>query len=389
MGKRINGEGTIFKRKDGRWVAQAHVKLVDGVKKRISATAKTKQLAKEKLDGLLGQKNRYTSPSDKNWTVAEYLDYWMSNIHYKNIREQTKVNYSVFINKHIKPTMGNHKLCDFSVFNIRSALDVMEQNGVSARVRLECLRVLSVCLNYAMSEEGGELVTRNVAQLAKKPKYKAKETVIWTLGQAKLFLQAAKEHPKFIAYLLIIIYGLRRGEAAGLCWRNIDFENNVIHIRQQIIRLNGKLVACDLKTENGRRDLPMMDFVRNALLEHAKKHNITIQPYDPENSELSTEGTVVISEAGTPLEPQNLLRSFRILTKKVGLPQIKLHALRHLAATILKDLKVPTKDIQLILGHADSSTTLKFYQHGTKKTMDSAIASMESALCSHLMKKAE
>jgi len=85
---------------------------------------------------------------------------------------------------------------------------------------------------------------------------------------------------------------------------------------------------------------------------------------------------VVLSEVDTPIEPRNLLRLFQRLAKKSGLPIIKIHELRHTTATLLKDLKVPDKDIQMILGHANITTTQNIYQHGTPETHHVAISAI-------------
>ena len=381
MKRRANNEGSIFKRNNGRWEGQISVTLVNGDRKRKCVTGKSREIVRMKLRELLKQENRGIPYSETDWTVAGYLDYWLRDIHSKDIRDTTLTTYGVMIENHIKPTMGNHKLRELSVLHLRKALDKLEELGRSERTRLECLRVLSVCLNYAMSEEGGELVNRNVAQLVKRPKYTPKKTAIWSSKQTALFLQTAKGHPKYIAFLLVLIYGLRRGEALGLRWCDIDFDNNLIHIRQQIGRINGKLEARDVKTDSSQRILPLMPNARAALLEYAKTNGIEISPFNL-HSDFSTNNTVVVSEAGTPLDPQNLVRCFHVLTRKAGLPRIKIHAMRHMAATMLKDLNVPVKDAQLILGHSDVSTTLKFYQHGTQETMCAAISAAEKQIFS-------
>ena len=140
-------------------------------------------------------------------------------------------------------------------------------------------------------------------------------------------------------------------EALGLRWCDIDLENGRMYLRQQIGRINGELKARELKTKNSCRILPVMDYVREALLEHARRQAIIPPQFDP-YFELSAQGTVVVNKVGTPLEPRSLIRHFHTLTEKTGLPRIKIHAIRHTTATILKDLAVPVKDVQLILGHA-------------------------------------
>jgi integrase len=87
-----------------------------------------------------------------------------------------------------------------------------------------------------------------------------------------------------------------------------------------------------------------------------------------------------VSKVGTPLEPRRIGRIFDSLQNKVGLPRIKIRAMRHTAVTVLKDLNVPAKDAQLILGHANISTTLNIYQHGTPETHRVAISAMEGRL---------
>jgi len=174
---------------------------------------------------------------------------------------------------------------------------------------------------------------------------------------------------------LIILYG----EVLGLRWSDIDFDNGLIYVRQQIGRVNGVIMARDVKTTNSRRTLPLMSIVHSALLDHAKRQRITIPPFNA-YYELSIQGTVVISKVGTPIEPRNLRRYFDTLLEETGLPRITVHAMRHTAATVLKDLNVPVKDAQLILGHSDISTTLNIYQHGTPETHRAAISAIENRL---------
>ncbi len=392
MKRRDNGEGSVYQRSaNGRWEGSAYVTNVDGTRERKTVSGKTREIAKARLKALQDQEARGIRFSDQKWKVGEYLDHWLHEIHAKDIRETTFTNYSNMINKHLKPTMGGHNLRDLAVSDIRRALDEMERRGASARTRVECLRVLSVCLNYAMSEEGGELVSRNVAQLVKKPRYTPEETVIWSERQAVAFLQSVKEHPLYIAFLLVLVYGLRSGEVLGLRYSDIDFENELIHVRQQISRvrrINGRpsangpkneLVARELKTQNSRRTLPLTPNVRQALLQNAEKCGHTITPFNPYYS-LSLEDTIVRSSVGTPMEPRNFAKSFDVATKRAGLPRIKVHAMRHTESTMLKDLGVPIKDAQMILGHSDATTTMKFYQHGTHKTQRDAISAVEERL---------
>ena len=374
--RRSNGEGTFFKRKDGRWAAQVSVTLPNGRTKRAYIIGRDYNTVKAKYKDALDKENRKIPYVEKEWTVAEYLDYWLDEVQANRIRETTLVGYKSTVKKYIKPALGGHKLKSLSVFDVRNALSELKKKGCSAQIRRRFMQILSPCLVCAMREE---LVYRNVAKLVEWPKYTPKEIVMWTVEQATEFLQAVKEHPHYIAYLLLLTYGMRRGEVIGLRWCDIDFDNGLIHVRQQIQRINGFNKAKDLKTKNSRRVLPLIGDIRSALLEHANKWNITVTKFNP-YFEHSTQDTVIVSQAGTPLETRNLERTFHALRKKVGLPRIKIHVMRHIAATMLKDLNLPVKDVQLILGHSDIATTLKIYQHGTLETQHTALSALHEKL---------
>ena len=276
--------------------------------------------------------------------------------------------------------LGHHKLQDLSAHDVRYAINELKQDfdrRDSHKCTLQkCYQILSTCLNCAKNEK---LILHSPIEAIDKPKYTPKETVIWTTEQAAHFLHTSKGHPKYIAFLLLLTYGIRRGEALGLRWCDIDFNNGLIHIRQQISWINGRLMARNLKTKNSRRALPLTTKVRAALLEHAKKSDGVIPPFNP-NLILSTVGMVMTNNAGKAIMPKCLEVSFHSLTRNAGLPRIKIHAMRHTASTIFKDCNVPVKDVQMILGHANISTTLNIYQHGTPENYGVAISAVEGQL---------
>ena len=122
--------------------------------------------------------------------------------------------------------------------------------------------VLSAALTRAMREE---LVVRNVARLVELPEWRRATIRPWSADEARQFLAVAKPDPLYAAFVLLIFYGLRRGEALGLRWEDIDFDAGTIRIRQQLQRIRGELLLAPLKTQAGKRDLPLLDVVRQAL----------------------------------------------------------------------------------------------------------------------------
>lgn len=380
MGRRAKGDGSLYKRSDGRWTAEANVTLTNGKVKRVIITGKkgeNREDVRLKLRDLINNEERRIPCAEKDWSMDEYLDYWITEVHSKSIRESTLDTYKRSIKNHLKPTLGGHKLRNLSVGDVRNAIAAMEERGCGNGALEKSLQVLSACLKCAMREE---LIFRNVAQLVEKPTRARKETIVWSSEQAAYFLEFIKDHPFYIAFVLFFTYGMRRGEILGLRWQDIDFENGFIHVRQQIYRLNDKkIVARELKTKSSRRNPPLDEDVQAALIEHAKKRGIEIPPFNP-HFELSKQGTVVVGKTGNPVDPRSLARCFDNLVKKAGLPRTKLHAMRHMATTFMKELKVDVKDAQRILGHANITTTLNIYQHSTPETQRTGLAKMGGRL---------
>ena len=213
MARRANGKGTIYKRGKG-WAGQIPVTLANGKVKRAFASGKTHSEVQKKLDAIADQEKRGIPYAEKDWTVAEHLDCWLKmKIRAKRVRETTLSTYQSMIKTHIKPIIGWRKLHDLSIDDVEDFMEILEKKGCSGAVIDKCLRVLSTCLNYAIVKK---LIERNVVKLAEKPEYTPKETRIWTAEQATQFLLSIKDHPQYIAFLLLFNYGMRRGFRATL-----------------------------------------------------------------------------------------------------------------------------------------------------------------------------
>lgn len=176
---------------------------------------------------------------------------------------------------------------------------------------------------------------------------------------------------------MLIFYGLRRGEALGLRWEDIDFDAGTIKIRQQLQRIRGGLLLAPVKTSAGKRDLPLLDLVRDALkLQEAQQaaYRLDMGSAWPET------GLVFTARTGRPIEPRNLVRSFRRICDSNDIRAIKVHHLRHTVGSLLKDLKVPARDAQTILGHTRISTTLEIYTDTDEAARREALTKLHDLL---------
>jgi len=112
--------------------------------------------------------------------------------------------------------------------------------------------VLSAALTRAVREE---LITRNVARLVELPEWQASTIRPWTAEEARQFLDASRPDPLHAAFVILVTYGLRRGEVLGLRWTDIDLDAGTIHVRQQLQRIRGQLYLGPVKSRAGQREL--------------------------------------------------------------------------------------------------------------------------------------
>jgi integrase len=270
--------------------------------------------------------------------------------------------------------LGNTRLNRLSVAQLQTYLNAELATGRSVRTVHLIRMVLSAALTRAMREE---LVQRNVARLVELPAWQRKDIHPWTAEQAAEFLSAARSDPFYLAFLLLMLYGLRRGEVLGLRWSDIDTTQQRLHVRQQIQRIAGKVRIGAVKTAAGKRDLPLLPAVSNGLQHYASqlRAEVSAGQRQPAAADL-----IFTTRTGQPVEPGNLLRSFDRIRAEQGLPRITLHHLRHTTATLLKNAGVAARDAQLILGHAHISTTQQIYQHADLDGQRHGLLQLESLL---------
>ncbi len=295
--RRINGDGSVYKRGDGYWVGAFYARTTSGTRKRVVVYGKTLDEARDKL-GKAQQEARAGIPvPDQAWRLGPYLDYWLENFVKRNRRPATYALYETNIRLYLKPGLGGRKLASLSVADVQRFIGQRLEKGDSVR-KVQIMRtVLSAALTRAVREE---LLARNVARLVELPEWRPKPVKPWTVDEARQFLTASKSDPLHAAFVLLVLYGLRRGEVLGLRWADVDLDSGMIHVRQQIQRIRGELRPGPVKTHAGQRDLPLLNLARQALeaqLGLQARYRIDMGSAWP-----STD-LVFTSRTGRPIEP--------------------------------------------------------------------------------------
>ncbi|WP_372671123.1 site-specific integrase [Amycolatopsis kentuckyensis] len=171
---------------------------------------------------------------------------------------------------------------------------------------------------------------------------------VWTARQTAEFLAYAKGHPLYALFLSIALLGLRRGEAAGLRWCDLDLDAGTLQVSHQVQDRGGRTVVCPPKAEASVRTVALDHLLVGAL---RKLREDVGEPT----------GFLFRKPDGRPLSPGYLTHTFTRLIAEAGLPPIRLHDLRHGAASLSLAAGNDLKIVQALLGHTSIVITADTY----------------------------
>ncbi len=357
MAKRGNGEGSIYQRKDGRWVGSVHVLTPDGRRVRKSAYGATRKEVAAKLTELISKTQKGQAVSEDTRRVGEYLEAWLTDVVRHRLRPTTYHSYSINVRNHLIPGLGRKRLGTLRPGDVRTFLVAKREEGLSARTVQYLHAILRAALQHAVREE---LLSRNVAKLVQPGPVRRDEINPLTAVEARALLTAAKDHRFYPLYAVAVALGLRRSEALGLSWADVDLVGRTLTVRQTLHRSDGQLVLFAPKTARSRRTIPLPAICVDALRAHHQRQNTDRAQAGERWQET---GLVFTTTIGTPIEPRNLNRHFYALCAKAGVRKVRLHDLRHTCASLLLAQGVPARVVMELLGHSAIAVTMNVYSH--------------------------
>lgn len=357
MKRRANGDGSVYRRKDGRWVGATYAVTNTGGRKRVYVYGKTRTQAKEKLVALERELDRGVRVSVENWNVQGYLEHWLATVVQPNRAPKTYQGYELAVRLHIVPRIGKKKLRALAVGDVRVMCQELAAVGLSRGSVQRVHAVLRACLQHAVREE---LIPRNVAKLVQVPARVEQVGRSLSPVEAKQLLQAAKSDRLHALFVTAVYLGLRRGELLGLRWEHVDLEGETLQVAQTLQRVDGRIQVLPPKTRYSRRTVPLPPPVVEALRVHKAaqgKERLSA------GANWQDSGIVFASRVGTPMEPDNLRRSWYRIRKVVDEPSPRFHDLRHTCVTLLLTEGVPPHIVQQIVGHSAIDVTMTIYAH--------------------------
>ena len=380
--RRANGEGSIRKRKDGRWEGRytAGRDSVTGKPIYKNVLGKTQAEVKAKLKQAIETSNGLDASKVGMYTVGQWMDVWFEHYAKVKVRPSSHQTYRGYIENHIKPNIGTIPLEKLTTLDLQKLykelltsgrIDRIESKhqpkGLSVKTVRNLHQIISSALALAKEQK---LIVSNPAEGCALPKPEHKEMKTLPAEQLQSFLQEAKESGVFELYYLELATGLRRGELLGLKWEDIDLERGSLRVRRQIARINGEVVEAPLKTKNAYRTLPLAEDTIDVLKTQRKKTGNS--PW------------VFPSPVGGPISPDSVLHMLHRVLKRAGLPRVRFHDLRHTFATLALQNGVDVKTVSGMLGHFSAGFTLDTYAHVTTESQRQAAQTMGSLLSGSL-----
>ena len=376
--KRANGEGSIRKRKDGRWEGRYTAGHDSETGKAIykNVLGRSQAELKEKLKQAIGEAQALDITKAGKYTVGEWMEVWFQDYAKIKVRPSSHQTYQGYIHNHIRPNIGDIPLEKLTSLDLQKfykkllttgRVDRVEAKGqpkgLSAKTVRNIHQILSSALKLAQEQR---LILTNPAEGCALPRVEHQEMKTLTTVQLASFFREARESGVFELYYLELATGLRRGELLGLKWEDIDLERGDLRVRRQVSRINGEVVEAPLKTKNAYRTLPLAEDTVSVLKEQRRK--VGNSPW------------VFPSPNGGPISPDSVLHMLHRVLKRAGLPKVRFHDLRHTFATLALQNGVDVKTVSGMLGHFSAGFTLDTYAHITSAAQRQAAKTMGNVL---------
>ena len=373
MKRRANGEGSVTKRKDGRW--HARLTLTGG--KRLSVYGRTRADAVRKLNTAKSEFETGSLASPSTLTLGDWLDHWLENLQRQVVADSTFGQQQWIVDKHIKPHLGERRLTRLTSEHFDWLLSELERLGVGARTRQHVHAVLRKALRIAVEKRRLQI---NPMVGVERPRRSQPEIQTLSIVEIRKLLAQAVNDPYEALYVLAVHTGMRWGEIAGLQWQDVDLQKGVIHVRRaqrEVYVPNGpkgkkwRVEVGEPKTKSSRRAIRLGNSTLAAIQAH--RDGLGASPLPGVR--------VFTTRAGQPLRRSNFGRKhWHPLLERAELPKMGFHSLRHTMATTGLSNGLHAKVIQERLGHARISQTLDTYSHVIPELHEEAASVLEDAL---------
>jgi integrase len=358
---RKNNEGCIYQRSDGRW--EARISTPEGRKSFYGHTAE--EVRAKMFGGEVLVRGGAKITTDR-MTVEKFFTIWFDTVlPMKDLTANTIASYKKIAMYYLIPRLGTARLDRLQPSDVQACWVALKQKKKSPATIAVAKAVLSSMLKTA--EQWG-YTQRNAAAVTETPRRKPYDAPTISIAQAKSLLERIV-NDKCEAAIVLGLLGLRSGEARALRWRDVDFKDRVLHIRQGVTSYDGEFHIGDPK-RGSKRPVPMPSFVV-AALERQKIHIKALR--DNAGPQWVEHSLVLPALNGGYRQGNHLLYDVRRTMRTLGLPESRFHDLRHHFSTVLTALDVHPRIIMALMGHSTMQQSVDYARpslDNLRKVMD-------------------
>jgi integrase len=364
--RRHNGEGSFTKRKDGR--IQGSIRVDD---KRLTVYGSTRTEARANLLTKVEEYKAGKVIAPPRMTVGQYLT------KYLEIRVDLKAGvhqHTTYVLRKISGVLGHVALQELCFDDILKLVLAWKEGGLKPWSIHRYFSALEAALGHAVKMR---LIVANPCVGIKLPKIEKIKHRILTRAQIALVLEASKGHWFRDIFILFLATGLRKGELIALRWEDIDMQAKLLHVRRNVVWINGQgYVEDSPKTEASRRTIFLQPFALDMLRQHLLDQD--------EQRLLAGDrwvecGLVFPRNKGDHLRPTALNVAFAAVLKSINMDHMSVHSLRHTTATQLLSMRINPEVVKEVLGHESVLTTLIIYGHALPDGQEDALLALDNA----------
>ncbi len=350
------------RRSDGRWLVAIEVGTGKHRRRRF-VTGKTEKAVKSKLAAMA----RPPRPTD---ALEGWLAVWLSQL---RVKERTRDGYSTIIDRHIVPIIGHVPIGELTATDIRSWMAGLEAE-FHPRTVGHAHAVLRAALNRAVRDR---MIDFNVATAVDAPLVPRRAYTVWSTDQQRTFLGAVAADPLEALYRLALTTGMRQGELLGLRWADVNLDSGTLTVNQVLVRMARTFSFTEPKTPQSRRTIPLASRMVASLRRRKAQQAANRLP----QAKVWTDRDLVFTlDGGMPLPNWWVTGEFQRRAAEAGLPKVRFHDLRHMAASHLIESGADLAVVREILGHSTITTTVNIYGHLTERHKRSAMARLAERL---------
>ncbi len=395
--KRGHRESTVVQRADGSWMGQVSFpNAPDGSRVRKTAYGKTRAEVVKKIKELEAVRTTGIPLPTKDVTAAMLMTRWLDEIVQPSLKASTYRSYEQMVRVHLLPAFGARKISQIDVEMIDRFLQAKLQPGPAGEKALspQTVRYLRGLLRWAWRfglkwkwVGGGNLIT-----LSERIAVRRRKSVTPTGEELAALLDAFREFRDEALLTTAPGLGLRFGEVLGLRWKDINLggaggdacngddevTGGTVSVRFQLQRVGGQLQLTSPKSDSSQRTVYLPAFVAAAL---QKRRETQTQERLLGGAAWSNPlGLAFTNRDGGPLDPSRVRKRFKKIIADAGATgSLRVHDLRHIAASILLGEGLSVADTASQLGHADPYLVVRTYGHAMPQGKREAAQAMNKA----------